>query len=148
MAKQSKNESTVVQAKFAAARTALKTALIERDEEIDTILTALICQEHPLLVGPPGTGKSFLLDSLMQWMGGGVSKFSILFTKFSTPEEVFGPISLQGLKQDQYRRVTTGKLPEAVLAFADEVFKASSAILNTMLKTNSPWNAQLVPQSP
>src|SRR3954452_13842551 len=61
-------------------------------------------------------------------------KFSILLNRFTAPEEVLGPISVAGLKSDVYRRVTTGKLPEADLAFIDEVFKGSSAILNVMLK--------------
>ena len=82
-----------VQAKFMQARKDMDAALIERGEEIDVVLTALICQEHPLLVGPPGTGKSFLLDAVLRWMGGG-RKFEILFNKFTTPEEVFGPISV------------------------------------------------------
>lgn len=125
--------ATTVQAKFAATRREMRAALIERGSEVDLVLTALICQEHPLLVGPPGTGKSLLLDSLLTWMGG-ASRFAILFTKFTTPEEVFGPISVAGLKTDTYRRITTGKLPEADAAFTDEIFKASSAILNTMLR--------------
>ncbi len=124
--------TTPIQAKFATTRKELSAALIERDDEIDIALTALICRQHPLFVGPPGTGKSLLADSLVSWMSG--SKFSILLTKFTTPEEVFGPISIVGLKEDKYRRVTTGKLPEAEIGFADEIFKASSAILNTMLK--------------
>lgn len=123
---------SALQEKFLATRRELSAALIERDEEIDVVLTALICQEHPLLVGPPGTAKSLLLDSLMAWMNG--RKFTILFTKFSTPEECFGPISVVGLKQDKYRRITAGKLPEADCAFGDELFKASSAILNTLLR--------------
>jgi MoxR-like ATPase len=121
-----------VQEKFLATRKELSAALIERDEEVDLVLTALVCREHPLLVGPPGTAKSLLLDSLMAWMHG--RKFTVLFTKFTTPEEVFGPISVAGLKEDRYRRVTAGKLPEADGAFGDEVFKASSAILNTLLR--------------
>ncbi len=121
-----------VQEKFVQARKELSVALIERDEEIDLVLTALVCREHPLLVGPPGTGKSLLLDSLMAWLHG--RRFTILFTKFTTPEEVFGPISVVGLKEDKYRRITAGKLPEADGAFGDEVFKASSAILNTLLR--------------
>lgn len=123
-----------VQGKFQLARQAMHKGMIDREGEIDLVLTALICQEHPLLVGPPGTGKSMLLDNVMRWMEDGVSKFSILVNKFSTPEEVFGPISVQGLKEDVYRRITTGKLPEAHLAFIDEIFKASTAILNTMLR--------------
>jgi MoxR-like ATPase len=118
--------------KFAATRTELAAALIERDDEIDLVLTALIAREHPLLVGPPGTAKSLLLDSVMGWMGG--KKFTVLLTKFSTPEELYGPISVAGLKADQYRRVTAGRLPEADGAFIDEIWKASSAILNTLLR--------------
>jgi MoxR-like ATPase len=105
--------------KFATTRRELSACLIERDEEVDLVLTALIAQEHVLLVGPPGTAKSLLLDSLMTWLGG--RKFTVLFTKFTTPEECFGPISVAGLKEDKYRRITTGKLPEADGAFADEI---------------------------
>ena len=61
-------------------------------------------------------------------------RFSILLTKFTTVEEVMGPVSLTALKADKYVRVTTGKLPEADYAYCDEVFKASSAILNTLLR--------------
>jgi MoxR-like ATPase len=125
-------ESCPVQAKFVAARHELSSALIERDGEVDVVLAALLAQEHVLLVGPPGTAKSLLLDSLMGWMSG--RKFSALLTKFSQPEELFGPVSVSGLKEDRYVRVTTGKLPEADLCFLDEIYKASSAILNTLLR--------------
>jgi MoxR-like ATPase len=121
-----------VREKFALVRKELSSALIERDEEVDLVLTALVANEHVLLVGPPGCGKSLLLDSVLSWTGG--QKFSILLTKFTTVEEVMGPVSLSALKEDKYLRVTTGKLPEADYAFVDEVMKASSAILNTLLK--------------
>jgi MoxR-like ATPase len=127
-----KPEITPLQEKFAATRKELAEALIERDSEVDLVLTALVAQEHVLLVGPPGCAKSLPLDSLMAWMSG--RRFSILLTKYTTPEELLGPISVSGLKSDVYRRVTTGKLPEADLAFIDEVLKGSSAILNTLLK--------------
>src|SRR5262245_60746163 len=121
-----------LQMKFAAARREMAEALIEREQEIDLVLTGLVARENVLLVGPPGCAKSLLLDSLMAWMKG--RKFSILLNRFSCPEEVLGTISVAGLKSDVFRRVTTGKLPEADLAFLDEVFKASSAILNVLLK--------------
>lgn len=130
--KSTPTDAAPVQAKFAAARAELAAALIERDVEVDLALTALVAGEHLLLVSPPGCGKSLLLDSLLAWTGG--SKFSVLLTKFSVPEEVFGPVSLAGLKADRYVRVTAGRLPEADYAFLDEVFKASSAILNTLLR--------------
>lgn len=130
--KLAKPETCPVQEKFVQTRRELSAALIERDEEIDIVLTALVCHEHPLLVGPPGTAKSLLLDSLMRWTSG--QRFTALLTKFTTPDELFGPISVAGLKEDKYRRVTTGKMPEAHLVFLDEVFKASSAILNTLLR--------------
>jgi MoxR-like ATPase len=125
-------EGDPVREKFALVRKELSSALIERDEEVDLVLTALIANEHVLLVGPPGCGKSLLLDSVLSWTGG--TKFSILLTKFTTVEEVMGPVSLAALKADKYLRVTTGKLPEADFAFCDEVLKASSAILNTLLR--------------
>jgi MoxR-like ATPase len=118
--------------KFADARHAMSAALVERGDEIDLVLTALVCREHPLLVGPPGCAKSMLLDSLMSWMGG--RRFTALLTKYTVPEELFGPVSLSGLKEDRFVRVTSGRLPEADGCFLDEVFKASSAILNTLLR--------------
>lgn len=119
-------------AKFEATRKELTASLIEREAEIDLVLTALIAQEHVLLVGPPGTAKSMLSDTVVAWMHG--TKFTAQVNKFTTPEEILGPISVSGLKTDHYKRITSGKMPEADVVFLDEVFRASSAILNTMLQ--------------
>lgn len=118
--------------KLNQARLELGGRLIERHDEIDVCLTALVAGEHCLFVGPPGTGKSMLGDAVAELVDG--SKFSYLMTKFTAPEEVVGPISLTALKENRYVRVTDGKLPKADVAFLDEIFKSSSAILNTLLK--------------
>ncbi len=113
-------------------RTELRGAFFERANVIDGVLTAIVAGEHVLLLGPPGTAKSALANVLC----GAIDDarfFQWLVTKFSTPEELFGPMSLKGLEQDCFRRNTAGKLPEAHIAFIDEVFKANSSILNSLL---------------
>jgi MoxR-like ATPase len=106
--------------------------IVEREDEIEGSLAALIAGVHVLFLGPPGTAKSLLANNICKAIDGGTF-FQWLLTKFSTPEELFGPYSLKGLENDEYRRITTNKLPEAVIAFLDEIFKANSAILNTLL---------------
>lgn len=110
----------------------LAQAFFERDAVIEGLLCALVAGQHVLLIGPPGTGKSELAHGLCQRVTG-ARYFQWLLTRFTTPEELFGPVSLKALERDAYERVTAGKLPDAHVAFLDEVFKASSAILNTLL---------------
>ena len=80
---------------------------------------------------PPFVGKSALARAIAQAFG--ARYFETLLNRFTVPEELFGPVSLKALEQDQFVRLTTGKLPEVEVAFVDEIFKASSAILNTLL---------------
>jgi MoxR-like ATPase len=110
----------------------LSDAYLEREETAEGILLSLLVRQHCLFIGPPGTAKSAMIDYAAQQIQG-ARYFRWLLTKFSTPEEVFGPVSLQALKNDSYRRKTADKLPEAHIAFLDEAFKANSAILNSLL---------------
>ncbi|HKF30511.1 MAG TPA: AAA family ATPase [Candidatus Binataceae bacterium] len=118
--------------KLGEIRDQLNRAFLERTELIDGALAALLSHNHVLLIGPPGTAKSMLADELCARIEG-ANYFQWLLTRFSTPEELFGAVSLKGLEQDDYRRVTTHKLPEAHIAFLDEIFKANSSILNALL---------------
>lgn len=105
--------------------------LVERGEEARLVVLAMIASEHILLLGKPGTGKSILGLRLAELCDGRF--FQRLLTRFTTPEELFGPLSLKSLENDEYRRCTEGFLPTSEIAFLDEIFKANSAILNTML---------------
>jgi MoxR-like ATPase len=117
---------------FNNLRDTLAASLIEREPEIDAMLLGLVAREHVLLVGPPGTAKSTLINSLTGAIEGARS-FSVLLTKFTTPEEIFGPIKVSALREDRYERSIDGYLPTVEIAFLDEIWKASSAILNTTL---------------
>jgi MoxR-like ATPase len=124
--------------KMQAIERELTASLIERDEVIRASLVALLARQHLVVLGPPGTAKSALVTSLAERVnpqnGSGLRTFAYLMTRFTTPEELFGPVSVSGLKRDEYVRITDGKLVEAELVFLDEIFKASSAILNALLK--------------
>lgn len=122
----------VNQTKVQALRTELALTLLERDAAIEAALLALLSGEHLLLLGPPGTAKSFLVRAICERIPG-ATYFEKLLTRFSTPEELFGPLSLAALERDEYRRVSKGMLTEASIAFVDEVYKANSAILNSLL---------------
>ncbi len=113
-------------------REELRQQFLERSELIDGALVGLLAGQHLLVIGPPGTAKSMLADEICRRITG-ARYFQWLLTRFTTPEELFGAVSLQALEQDDYRRLTTHKLPEAHIAFLDEVWKGSSSILNTIL---------------
>lgn len=105
---------------------------IERDEQINGIIRAILAREHVLLLGPPGTAKSAVTCEFTARVTD-ANMFERLLTPYSTPEEVFGPVSIAGLQHDKFERITDGFLPWAHVGFVDEVFKANSAILNSLL---------------
>jgi len=118
--------------KIKAIREFLNKKYVERTEIIDALLVALLSGEHALLVGSPGTAKSDLIRDLVKLVQGS-TLFDYLFTKYTTPDEVFGPLKLTMLQQDVFERKVEGFLPTAEFAFLDEIFKSNSAILNALL---------------
>lgn len=104
---------------------------IAREEEAKVIVLALLTHEHAVLVGEPGTAKSALVRRAAQLLSARFFKY--LLTKFTEPSELFGPLDIKALQEGRYVRISKGKLPEADIAFLDEIFKANSAILNSLL---------------
>lgn len=122
--------------KFEAIETAMQTDVLERQREIHAAIIALISRKHFFMVGPPGVAKSYLVRRMMDRIDFGTDDnayFQWLLTKYTTPEEVFGPPSLAELEKGNYKRNTEQKLPTAKIAFLDEIFKANSSILNALL---------------
>ncbi len=105
--------------------------LIEREALVETIALAAVAGEHLLVIGPPGTAKSEAVRRVARAVGG--NYFEYLLGRFTEPSEIFGPIDLRRLREGVVETETAGMLPEAEIAFLDEVFLGSSAILNTLL---------------
>lgn len=110
---------------------AATTGLVGREQLAELIVLSAVAQEHLLVVGPPGTAKSAVVRRVAQSLGG--RYFEYLLGRFTEPSELFGPVDLNKLRAGTVETDVSGMLPEADVAFLDEVFLGSTAILNTLL---------------
>ena len=127
-------ELEIARQKIDRFRLSLGRHLVEKQDLIDLLIVGSIAQEPVLLVGPPGTAKSDLVLKVVEGLGLGEDDyFEYMLTRFTEPSEILGPLDLGQMKEGRYLRRTEGKLPTAKVAFLDEIFKSSSAILNVLL---------------
>ena len=110
---------------------ALQDRFLGKDEIIRLLLVAAVAGEHAVLIGPPGTAKSALIRTFSRLTQ--ARYFEYLLTRFTEPNEIFGPVDIAAFREGRYERRSEGMLPEAEIVFLDEVFKSNSAILNALL---------------
>lgn len=110
----------------------IKNQFVGKDTIVDLLGIALVARENAFLLGPPGTAKSALVRELSHCIKDG-NNFEYLLTRFTEPNELFGPFDIRKLQEGELVTNTTGMLPEASLVFLDEIFNANSAILNSLL---------------
>lgn len=121
--------------KFTDVESSMQNLLLERDDEIHTSLLALLTNSHHFQYGEPGVAKSMLVNILCEHIEDlNGDSFQYLLTKYTTPEEIAGIVDLKAFRDGVFRKITDRKLPEARVAFLDETFNGSSAILNTLLE--------------
>jgi len=110
----------------------VKESFVGKDEVIDLLGIGLVAGENAFLLGPPGTAKSAIVRLVASCVEGG-KNFEYLLTRFTEPNEIFGPFDIRKLKEGELITNTEGMLPEASMVFLDEIFNANSAILNSLL---------------
>ncbi len=109
----------------------LGAAFLDKQEIIRLMLVSAIAGEHMVIVGPPGTAKSAMVNMFAKLLD--ARYFEYLLTRFTEPNELFGPVDIAAFREGRYTRRTEHMLPQAEIVFLDEIFKSSSAILNSLL---------------
>ncbi|HVZ74387.1 MAG TPA: AAA family ATPase [Polyangia bacterium] len=110
---------------------ALDERYLDKAEIVRLLLVTLVAGEHMLIVGPPGTAKSALVRHLARLVD--ARYFEYLLTRFSEPNEIFGPVDIKAFREGTFVRRVDAMLPDAEIVFLDEIFKSNSAILNALL---------------
>lgn len=119
-------------AKLNAVLSFVKDTFVGKNDVVDLLGICLLARENAFLYGPPGTAKSAIVRTLSKTLKEG-KNFEYLLTRFTEPNEIFGPFDIRKLKEGELKTNTEGMMPEASLVFLDEIFNANSAILNSLL---------------
>lgn len=117
--------------RFQEVARVLNTTFLDKQEIIRLLLISAIAGEHMVIVGPPGTAKSAIIRTFARLVD--ARYFEYLLTRFTEPNELFGPVDIKAFREGRYTRRTENTLPEAEIVFLDEIFKSNSAILNSLL---------------
>lgn len=125
------NQEALPAGKLNALLQHLKSTFVGKDDIIDLMGICLAARENLFLLGPPGTAKSALVREMARLLQG--KTFEYLLTRFTEPNELFGPFDIRKLREGELVTNTEGMLPEASFIFLDELLNANSAILNSML---------------
>lgn len=118
--------------KLNKALTYVKDTFVGKNDVVDLLGICLLARENAFLYGPPGTAKSAIVRTLARTVKDG-NNFEYLLTRFTEPNEIFGPFDIRKLKEGELLTNTEGMMPEASMVFLDEIFNANSAILNSLL---------------
>ena len=110
----------------------VKDTFVGKNDVVDLLGICLLARENGFLYGPPGTAKSAIIRTLAKTVKDG-NNFEYLLTRFTEPNEIFGPFDIRKLKEGELFTNTDGMMPEASMVFLDEIFNANSAILNSLL---------------
>lgn len=118
-------------AQFQEVARILSSHFLDKQEIIRLLMVSAIAGEHMVLIGPPGTAKSAMIRMFSRLID--ASYFEYLLTRFTEPNEIFGPVDIKEFREGRYVRRSENMLPQAEIVFLDEIFKSNSAILNSLL---------------